>query len=254
MQIPFIVKEPGVPFCAGVLLFFLLRYLLKENRRDARIATCAFLCLAGAVVTESIANGEGHLISTRYDLYVYHVDQLLHIGEPGGALGALLLPHVWGLWVINLTYGFITGAVLLLLMAYDSKPEFREVVYAILVNLALAPLLYAACPVSGPQFAFSGFPNLPAFIAPHVIQLDAAPNGVPSVHFSVALVVWWYARRWRLGLVLATVYVFFTAIATLASGQHYVFDLLIAMPHTMVVVFLARRFAERSFSYPIEET
>lgn len=240
MHVPFLVKEPGVLLCAALLLYFLLRYVLTENRRDMRLAACAFLCLAGAVVTEAIANGEGRLIGLRYDLYVYRIDQLIHLGEPGVAMGQFLLPSVWGLWFINLSYGLIAAAVMFLLIAYESRPDFREVVYAILLSITLAPLLYAAFPVSGPRFAFTGFPSIPALVAPHVIHLHDAPNGVPSVHFAIALMVWWYARRWPIGLVLGTAFVLLTGVATLASGQHYIFDLVVAVPYTIAMVAAAR--------------
>ncbi|HEX3124504.1 MAG TPA: phosphatase PAP2 family protein [Rhodanobacteraceae bacterium] len=243
--VPFLVKEPSIPLCAGFLLAFLLRYLLKERRRDIRIALIAFFCLVGSVGTYSIAAKEGGLINTRYDLYVYRIDQLLHINEPGAAMGRVLLAHWWGVWGINFVYGFITAAVMLLLVAYTSRPEYREVLYAILLNLAIAPFLYAAIPVSGPQFAFGSFPVLPAFVTPHIIYMHSAPNGVPSVHFSTALLIWWYSRKWLWPLLSASAFLLLTEIATLASGQHYVFDLIAAVPYTAGAVLTATALCQR---------
>jgi hypothetical protein len=112
---------------------------------------------------------------------------------------------------------------------------------ALLLNFALAPLLYAAFPVAGPRFAFPSFPAMPDSIVPHVLYFHAAPNGVPSVHMSTALLVWWYSRRWRVGSVAALIHLALVVMSTLGSGQHYVFDLVVAIPYAMCAVLIARR-------------
>lgn len=182
------------------------------------------------------------MISTRYDLYVYGWDRILG-GEPGFLFGRVLLDRIWGFWLVNFGYGLLGLAVALVLMAYawTPLPQLREVAVALLLNFALAPLFYAAFPVSGPRFAFSPFPALPGSVIPHVLHFHAAPNGVPSVHFSTALLVWWYGRRWRIGSLAALIHLALVVMSTLGSGQHYVFDLVVAVPYAMCAVLIARR-------------
>src|SRR5215469_124346 len=227
MAVPLDVEQPSVLVCDGGMIFFLLRYALRANRRDLRIGMLAFLCLTGSVVTSALAREEGRWFSARYDLYVYRIDQLMHVNEPGVALSHYFFARLWGEWTMNFTYGLLAAAVMFLLILYEARPQYREVVLAMLLNLAIAPLVYAAIPVSGPRFAFPNFPLLPAAVAPHLIYLHEAPNGIPSVHFSTAVIIWWYARRWWSGLLLASAFLLFTGIATLASGQHYVLDLIL---------------------------
>jgi len=187
------------------------------------------------------ANAEGVWISTRYDLYVYWLDRALG-GEPGFALGRIFLGRLWGFWFLNFAYGLLGLSIAGVLMAYAWKPlpQLREVSAALLVDFGLAPLLYATFPVSGPRFAIPSFPATPASLVPHVLHLHAAPNGVPSLHCSAALLVWWYSRRWELGSVAALIHLALVVVSTLGSGQHYAFDLLVAVPYSILAVLVGQ--------------
>ncbi|HZQ43348.1 MAG TPA: phosphatase PAP2 family protein [Acidobacteriaceae bacterium] len=243
MHVPFAIRESATVICALWALFYMLRYLLKDGPHDLRKAVIAFLCFAGSIVTFWIVKQEGQLIGIRYDLYIYRMDQFLHLGEGGAWMGQILLSHVWGVWALNLFYGLLPAAVMWLLIVYEPRPDYREVVYAILLNLALAPLFYAAIPVSGPAFAFPGFPVLPHTVTPHIIHLHVPPNSIPSVHFSTALLICWYLRRWSFPFAVAGAFLLLTGIATLASGQHYPFDLIVAIPYSASAVRAAKRLA-----------
>ena len=72
-----------------------------------------------------------------------------------------------------------------------------------LLSLAFSVPFYLLCPVCGPAYAFPGFPALPAGpIVPHPILLDAPAKGVPSIHFSTALLVLWYGRKLPTGFIV----------------------------------------------------
>lgn len=245
-SVPFFVAQPSFCLCSLLTAVFGLRYAALKKGRDLRIAACAFVPTAGAMLCMAAANAEGALISTRYDLYVYHWDQAIG-GEPAFALGRALLEKTWGLWFLNFAYGLLGLAVAVLLMGYAWKPsaQLRQVAVALLLNFLLAPALYALFPVSGPRFAFPSFPAPPAWFVPHVLHFHAAPNGVPSVHCSTALLVWWYGRRWRVGGMAALVHLALVVVSTLASGQHYLFDLIVAIPYSIGVVLIAQRFGVR---------
>lgn len=73
-----------------------------------------------------------------------------------------------------------------------------------------------------------------------MLQINAAPNGVPSVHMSTALLVVWFSRKSRAGLAIASVYLLLIVVATLASGQHYAVDLLAAVPYASGIVWLVK--------------
>ena len=97
--------------------------------------------------------------------------------------------------------------------------------------------VFALCPVCGPRYAFGAqFPfHAPAAIVPHRVAIAAPPNGVPSLHMAAALLILWFARHWIAGRLLAVVFVVLTVLATLGSGEHYLLDLIVAVPYSVAV-------------------
>lgn len=70
-------------------------------------------------------------------------------------------------------------------------------------------------------------------------------NCMPSMHLTWALLIAWNARSWRLRALLWP-YVAIVAIATLASGEHYLVDLLAAVPYTALIQWSASSISFRS--------
>jgi hypothetical protein len=64
---------------------------------------------------------------------------------------------------------------------------------------------------------------------------DAPRNCMPSLHLAGALVIWWNSRLWpRWGRLLAGLFLWATIFSTLALGEHYLVDLVVALPFTLV--------------------
>jgi len=101
--------------------------------------------------------------------------------------------------------------------------------------------LYHLYPASGPIYLFpSTFPFHPpsaASVALQSVLLPVAPrNAIPSLHLSWALVLWWRSAGLRVWT--RAVFAFFlvcTAVATLGLGEHYLIDLVVAVPYTMAI-------------------
>ena len=101
--------------------------------------------------------------------------------------------------------------------------------------------LYHFFPAAGPLYAFGvHFPaSLPdpqtLLAAPTVLAIPGAPrNCMPSLHFTWALLAALEARA--LALVWRSVFVVFAlliALATLTLGEHYLVDLIVAIPFTL---------------------
>jgi hypothetical protein len=117
--------------------------------------------------------------------------------------------------------------------------EQLRVIATFVLNLLAAPLFYLSFPVAGPRFAFPRFPEATGPVSPHLLLLDAAPNGVPSIHFATAILILALLWRWKLGRVFGATYLVLIFGATLASGQHYLFDLVAAVPYAVGVYSIA---------------
>lgn len=115
---------------------------------------------------------------------------------------------------------------------------------------AIGGLIYTLLPITGPAYAFpQHFPNAmpePAsFALTSAVGLPAYRNGMPSMHLTGALLLLYAALciRNRAATWLSVVFVVGTAWATLALGEHYLIDLLAALPFsvTLASILLAPR-------------
>ena len=94
---------------------------------------------------------------------------------------------------------------------------------------------YQAVPATGPIYAFPGYPaERPlegSFSLAVPVQASLPRNAMPSLHVTWALLVAWHAAR--VGVVAGVVgsaFLILTMVATLARGEHYLIDLVLAVP------------------------
>ena len=243
---------PAVFFAAALIVVFIGRWLTSPSDR-----TLSEYALVGSIFTllisilvQIIANALSPIRPLKYDLFAYRMDALF--GQPSFVLGRFAQHHLWIQLVLQVAYGILPNVVALLLAAhiFSARDRVRFLIYAFTLNILAAPLFYALFPVCGPQFAFPHFPAEPGALVPHAIALSAAPNGVPSVHASTALLIVFFARRWRVGLIFGIVYLSLMVFSTLASGQHYFVDLIAAVPYAAIVLVAARRASRTTNTEP----
>lgn len=112
---------------------------------------------------------------------------------------------------------------------------------------ACALLAYHFFPMTGPQYIFgtdhyikmlgdySQFPLRPVFSG------QAARNGMPSMHFGWMLastILWWRTGSAWWSRALFIIATLLTATATIYLGEHYVIDLIVAVPFTLAAIAL----------------
>ncbi|HWR53007.1 MAG TPA: phosphatase PAP2 family protein [Bryobacteraceae bacterium] len=123
---------------------------------------------------------------------------------------------------------------------HRSRPQVNIVVMAIAMSLA-GYVAYFAVPACGPAYQFgAAFPG----DAPDAALLSGAPvpltipgaprNCLPSLHLAWALMVLLNTRRLSLPIKAgAAAFFALTALATLGLGEHYLVDLVVAVPFTV---------------------
>jgi len=179
-----------------------------------------------------------------YDLYAYAFDGTLGF-QPSFELGRFLKQNAWLFPFVKISY---EGIVLAMAAIYAAFMNRREKPLWELIEFLFAPamigyLFFSVFPVSGPQYAFAvDFPK--AYLPYHVLHrlaLESIPvlpafprNGVPSLHLTWALLIWLNTRglsRWARAA--AGILVLATILDTLATGEHYLFDLAVSLPFTL---------------------
>lgn len=212
-----------------------------DARRSEYILLIAIFALVLSPAAQAAADSLSGLRPMKMDLYAYVADG--YLGQPSFVLGRLVAPHTWAKVLLNQVYGLLPIGVILTLAAHILRRSagVSSMVWAFVINLAAAPVIYLLLPVCGPKFAFPMFPAEPGHVLPQMVHIAAAPNGIPSVHMSTVLLILWFSRKSRAGLIAAVMYLLLMIAATLASGQHYAVDLLAAVPYAAGVVWLANR-------------
>jgi hypothetical protein len=72
-------------------------------------------------------------------------------------------------------------------------------------------------------------------VAPIAIA-DAPRNAMPSLHFSAALLVFWNSVEWpKWARALTAFFLLFTVLATMGFGEHYLVDLIVAVPFCLAM-------------------
>lgn len=103
--------------------------------------------------------------------------------------------------------------------------------------------LYFIFPVCGPRAAFgAAFPIAPPPLdgllgtRMTVLGADAWPNAMPSLHIASVVLAYWQARPYgRWARIFAAIFLIGTFLATLGMGEHYLVDLVVAMPLCLAV-------------------
>ena len=228
----------------AILTALVLRHLRVATGLDRRIETliaAVSLLIPGLIAAYAANRIVNVLRPDKLDLYIYRLDGLLQF-QPSFVVGRFLhsMPAVFQI-ALSVAYSLMPIAIIAIYWAsaWRYPQESSTLARALILNLALSAPCYFLVPVAGPFYAFPGFPDPPVTGPPHPIRLDALPNGVPSIHFSTALLCAWYGRRFRIGRWLGLLFLLATALATLGFGEHYLFDLIMAVPYTVGVVRLA---------------
>jgi hypothetical protein len=135
-------------------------------------------------------------------------------------------------------------------LSFRARPRAHP---TLLLSFVLLPLLayplYVAVPLVGPRETWSYLDATLAFppAAPptvHALILKPAQlvarNCMPSLHTAWALAAWFQARRLSRALSIFTALWFAgTELATLGLGEHWLIDLIVAVPFTCLVFALA---------------
>jgi hypothetical protein len=179
-----------------------------------------------------------------FDLYLYSFDGSLRF-QPSFFMGMLYLkwPHFH--WVSLLFY---MGIPIVCTAVYGehllrNKKQSFSVLGAFLLSGPIGIVFYNFFPALGPVYLFKGdFPlhSLSTNEVRHLhlepIALFGFPNAMPSLHMTWALLGLWYSRgaAWWVRLI-AMVFLVFTVLSTLGTGEHYLVDLVVSFPFALMV-------------------
>lgn len=189
----------------------------NENRLQVALAIPIFL-----ILSELVHEGVEVLTPRTYDDWLMRWDFGVERAVRSWSSG---VPWVW--YPTTWCYYCLPLAVLLFLV-FTRGVFYRRLLWGLLLAGLLAVPCYLLFPAVGPV---------------HVGDPHAPRNCMPSLHLTWALLLWVNSRGWIRWAALA--FALIIALATLATGEHYVLDLVMALPFTWGVAVLSRRIADR---------
>jgi len=241
----------------GFLVAALADFLVHREWRPAALTALVPIGMASSRL--GLADVVQRLTPLTYDGTLLALDATLRIpfSRLAGALFAAV-PLVRALALI--AYAALPGAIAAGL-AYEEYARRRGLSRGVGVNLLLAymvsgtiaAVLYVLCPATGPAHAFAGlFPrSLPAANTVPLYLASFAPdsprNAMPSLHVAWAILLARSVAGARPSVrVIAWIFAGLTMLATLGSGEHYIFDLVAVAPF---LAALEAATAHRSISW-----
>jgi hypothetical protein len=195
------VVYPSVACVAALVPLLAARWYFVplDRKRTEWVLVVTALAVPLCAAAEAIANALSRIRPLKYDLFIYRIDALF--GQPSFVVGRAVAQHLPLRILVSVSYGALPIAmvgVFAVTLWLRSEFEALQALRTFALNLIAAVPLYLLCPVCGPLFAFAGFPFIqPAQLTPHPILINAAPNGVPSVHASTALLILWFLPKPR---------------------------------------------------------
>jgi len=218
----------------------------RSNARAALIA-CLFIVLSGSCPATYL-HATILLHPTAFDGVLYRFDGTLGFQASAvAARAAAAAPPT--LVVLDFVYDYVGlwfAAVFGLTLRRRANPPVDLLYLWALCGLGF--IAYQFYPASGPAYAFgNAFPNAlpaPAQVLGEAGLVTPAPrNAMPSMHTAWVMVLWAYSRllgvKWvERGCVAVLA---LTLAATLAKGEHYLIDLVVALPFAAALLAASLR-------------
>jgi len=237
--VPILLAHPGL---LGALLGLgALADLALHPAEDDAVTLGAF-GIPGFVLGVALTLGSGALNRPETkDAILLQADRALG-GLPSYAMGGAFAAHpalAAFSWVAYVMLA-VEAALVVLVAIRRGLPDMhpRRILFACGAAGLAALLGYWACPGTGPRYAFPGFPAArpgPLALAGIAVSPEFPRNAMPSLHFAWALMLHRAAFpvRWLRYMTLA--WLAGIGAATLGTGEHYLIDLVVAVPFAAAI-------------------
>jgi PAP2 superfamily protein len=226
-------------------LVMLARLIWESDRRLLIYAGGAAFVFA---LSEYFASNFLSMTATAHprtlDLYLLLFDTSLRT-QPSFLLGQIYATQPWVHIPVLIAY---IGLAVPIMMVYAGRlarfgAKALSCMVAFVVTGPVGLLFYNIFPAAGPhnlfghKFPFSPLPYsklVQVILEP--VQILGERNAMPSLHLAWTLLAWWYSRG--LSWIERTIAFFFlalTAFATMGTGEHWLADLVVAVPFSLMI-------------------
>ncbi len=226
--------NPTVFWSFSILALFIWLVFRPFATAPWKILGFIVLLAAAGPVSVAVLKASSHAYPLKYDYVLQSLDQALGLTafQVSGLFSSRQRTDLLAL------YEFLAPAMVawygIHLVMRGSQP--RKLLYSYLIAYLVGGCLYGIVPAMGPRYAFGAtFPMGHPNVAPVPALLEGYPNAIPSLHVATALLFVLFNNRNRWLLTTAVLFLTGTVAATLAI-EHYVVDLVVAVPFACFAV------------------
>jgi hypothetical protein len=215
----------------------------KDTTRPLLVFALIFNLFFGFLLTVVLGR-EDSLIPWKFDPILLLMDRSLGASAAGIALalqGAWLTPLI-------LIYRLLLPMMVFWFLITRGLDRRKALLIAYIAELVVGPLLYALLPACGPIYAFGAHWLHPPLVQYGEIRLTGMPNAFPSLHIGTAFLFVLFAQR-KLWRALSLAFLLATALATIATGEHYVIDLIPGLAFGCFAASVGYRQVRAALSY-----
>jgi PAP2 superfamily len=245
MRAVHMLLDPAIMGIASVFLAVL--WMLKDQKDKTRplLVFALIVNLFYGVLLKMFMSSEGGLFPWKYDHILFHIDSSL------GLMAVSIAPLLQGPWRIPLwiIYQLMVPMMIVWFLVTSYRgPGRGSVVMAYIAELVTGPLIYGIVPACGPIYAFGTKWLNPPAVTAEAIRLTGMPNAFPSLHVATAFVFVFFApgRAWK---AVAVFFLAGTCLATLATGEHYVIDLIPGLAFGAFAASIGMQLYRRAFLF-----
>lgn len=218
--------------CAGLWVALDVR-----NRGRFRVLFLAFAAMFYSPICGAVLHLWDVIFPIKFDASLYRIDSA--IGISSFMVARALCPGWTGI-LLGITYMLLLP-MMVFWCAIEAHYRWRgpSILWAYFLEMFCALGLYALVPACGPIYASPGFPfKNPSFVSTG--SFGGAPNAIPSLHVSTALLLMFFARGkpWK---AISFIFLLGIILSTLTTGEHYVIDLIVAVPFACFITSAVRR-------------
>ena len=225
--------------------------LVDEDELRSAERRLGFLGCLGFVASTYLADSFHHVTEVFHpntlDLRLNSFDASLGF-QPAFLLGQLFVRYpllrntsLWFYILLSVPIALVFGAWI-----RNDLSRARRALIAFLIVGPIGVIFYNLLPALGPVHIFGQhfpFDPMPAETARTMLNPIRAPgprNAIPSLHFAWVILAWWFSRGSH-SMIRATcgLFVTFTFLATMGTGEHYFIDLVVAVPFAWLIQSLA---------------
>jgi hypothetical protein len=231
----------------GVIMLFLAVVWMLRNQKDKTRPILVFalvLNLFFGFLLNTLMGREGSSFPLKFDHILYNMDASL------GISAASIARPLQGILRAPLVY--VYQAMIPMMIAWFLVTQYSRirasVVLAYVAEMVIGPLLYAILPACGPIYAFGSQWLHPPAVSAQAIRLSGLPNAFPSLHVGTAFVFLLLApgRIWK---IVALLFFAATCLAILATGEHYVIDVIPGLAFGAFAAAIGLRKYRRAAAY-----